>query len=43
MITISETAADKIKEILKVEGVPNHALRVTADAAADAAVPRTRS
>lgn len=31
MITISETAADKIKEILKVEGVPNHALRVTAN------------
>jgi iron-sulfur cluster assembly accessory protein len=30
MITISETAADKIKEILKVEGVPDHALRVTA-------------
>jgi iron-sulfur cluster assembly accessory protein len=30
MITISEVAADKIKEILKVEGVPNHALRVTA-------------
>lgn len=29
MITISETAADKIKEILKAEGVPNHALRVT--------------
>lgn len=33
MITISESAADKIKEILKVEGVPNHALRVTADGA----------
>ncbi len=30
MITISDVAADKIKEILKVEGVPNHALRVTA-------------
>jgi iron-sulfur cluster assembly accessory protein len=30
MITISEVAADKIKEILKAEGVPNHALRVTA-------------
>jgi iron-sulfur cluster assembly accessory protein len=30
MITITEAAADKIKEILKVEGVPNHALRVTA-------------
>jgi iron-sulfur cluster assembly accessory protein len=30
MITISETAADKIKEILKVEGVPNHGLRVSA-------------
>jgi len=30
MITISETAADKIKEILKAEGVPNHGLRVTA-------------
>lgn len=29
MITISEVAADKIKEILKAEGVPNHALRVT--------------
>ena len=28
MITISETAADKIKEILKAEGVPNHGLRV---------------
>src|SRR5512141_748442 len=28
MITISEVAADKIKEILKAEGVPNHALRV---------------
>jgi len=30
MITISEIAADKIKEILKAEGVPNHALRVSA-------------
>ena len=30
MISISEVAADKIKEILKVEGVPNHGLRVTA-------------
>jgi iron-sulfur cluster assembly accessory protein len=30
MITISDVAADKIKEILKVEGVPNHALRVSA-------------
>lgn len=30
MIAISEVAADKIKEILKVEGVPDHALRVTA-------------
>ncbi len=30
MITMSDVAADKIKEILKVEGVPNHALRVTA-------------
>ncbi len=30
MITITETAADKIKEILKVEGVPNHGLRVSA-------------
>jgi iron-sulfur cluster assembly accessory protein len=29
MITISETAADKIKEILKAEGLPNHGLRVT--------------
>ena len=28
MITISETAAVKIKEILKAEGVPNHGLRV---------------
>jgi len=30
MITISETAADKIKEILKAEGVPEHGLRVSA-------------
>jgi len=30
MITMSDIAADKIKEILKIEGVPNHALRVTA-------------
>jgi iron-sulfur cluster assembly accessory protein len=30
MITITEIAADKIKEILKAEGVPNHALRVSA-------------
>jgi len=30
MITISDLAADKIKEILKAEGVPNHALRVHA-------------
>lgn len=30
MITISDTAADKIKEVLKVEGVPDHALRVIA-------------
>lgn len=29
MITISESAADKIREILKAEGVPNHGLRVT--------------
>jgi iron-sulfur cluster insertion protein len=28
MITISDVAADKIKEILMEEGVPNHALRV---------------
>jgi iron-sulfur cluster assembly accessory protein len=32
MITISEVAADKIKEILNAEGVPNHALRVSAAA-----------
>lgn len=30
MITITEIAADKIKEILKIEGVPTHALRVVA-------------
>ena len=30
MITISDIASDKIKEILKVEGVPNHGLRVAA-------------
>jgi len=30
MITISDVAADKIKEILKAEGCPNHALRVHA-------------
>jgi iron-sulfur cluster assembly accessory protein len=30
MITISEVAADKIKEILNAEGVPNHGLRVSA-------------
>ena len=30
MITISDVAADKIKEILQAEGVPNHALRVSA-------------
>jgi iron-sulfur cluster assembly accessory protein len=29
MITISDVAAGKIKEILKAEGVPNHGLRVT--------------
>lgn len=29
MIAISEVAAEKIKEILEAEGVPNHALRVT--------------
>lgn len=29
MITITEVAADKIKEILNAEGVPNHGLRVT--------------
>jgi iron-sulfur cluster assembly protein len=30
MITISDIASDKIKEILKAEGVPNHGLRVSA-------------
>lgn len=30
MITISDIAAEKIKDILKVEGTPNSALRVTA-------------
>jgi iron-sulfur cluster insertion protein len=30
MITISDIAAEKIKDILKVEGAPNSALRVTA-------------
>jgi iron-sulfur cluster assembly protein len=30
MITITDVAADKIKEILKAEGVPNHGLRVSA-------------
>lgn len=34
MITITDVAADKIKEILKVEGVPNHGLRVSATAGA---------
>ena len=28
MITISDVAASKIKEILEAEGLPNHALRV---------------
>jgi iron-sulfur cluster assembly protein len=32
MITISEGASDKIKEILKAEGLPNHGLRVSASA-----------
>jgi iron-sulfur cluster assembly accessory protein len=32
MITISDVAAEKIKEILKAEGMPNHALRVQANA-----------
>jgi len=32
MISISDTAADKIKEILEAEGVPNHGLRVLAAA-----------
>jgi iron-sulfur cluster assembly protein len=31
MIIISDIASDKIKEILKAEGVPNHGLRVTAN------------
>ncbi len=30
MITMTDTAADKIKEILEVEGLPDHGLRVTA-------------
>ncbi len=30
MITISDVAADKIKEIMKVEGLPNHGLRIVA-------------
>jgi len=30
MITIADLAADKIKEILKAEGVPNHGLRISA-------------
>jgi iron-sulfur cluster assembly accessory protein len=29
MITIADAAADKVKEILKVEGVPDHGLRIT--------------
>jgi len=29
MITISTIAAEKIKDILKAEGLPNHSLRVT--------------
>jgi iron-sulfur cluster assembly accessory protein len=29
MITISDVAASKIKEILEAEGLPNHALRVS--------------
>jgi iron-sulfur cluster assembly accessory protein len=32
MVTITDVAADKIKEILKTEGLPNHALRVHANA-----------
>ncbi len=32
MITIADLAADKIKEILKAEGMPNHGLRITAAA-----------
>jgi iron-sulfur cluster assembly protein len=31
MITISDIASDKIKDILKAEGVPNHGLRVSAN------------
>ncbi len=30
MITIADLAADKIKEVLAAEGVPNHGLRITA-------------
>ena len=30
MITISEIAAEKIKQILKVENLPSHGLRITA-------------
>ncbi|HAS52711.1 MAG TPA: hypothetical protein DCS42_00615 [Nitrospiraceae bacterium] len=30
MINISDVAADKIKEIMKVEGLPNHGLRIVA-------------
>ena len=30
MITISDIASEKIREILKAEGVPNHGLRVAA-------------
>ena len=30
MITISDVASDKIKQILKAEGLPNHGLRVSA-------------
>lgn len=32
MITIADIAVDKIKEILKTEGLPNHGLRVSAAA-----------
>ena len=32
MITIADLAADKIKEILKAEGMPNHGLRISAAA-----------
>jgi len=32
MITIADLAADKIKEILTAEGVPNHGLRIIASA-----------